>query len=308
MSYTPNEPSIQPTLSAALRFVLPVALLLCQCLFLATSPVAAVGQNLTGQSASPSTGSAQGFVPLLPPTDSQAKTAPLVMFAAPSPAFSQPILPTVVDPMNPDNRIALFLEDKYWQAHNSHLMTPRQLGANGCAAALWEYAIRPALLKHGQLKTVPTHLQVTYDILNYYKTNHLGQIIQIDRAELDAAKVPPGSTLIGIKRNGDHHMLGAIELEGRWRELPPTKTAPEAFIPEERDGFSEAFVGNTGLQQFVKEVGYAHVRIQEFSRNHDVARLNHHHGAIDGGNAGNPYSRFIILTWRKQPVDVSKDS
>jgi hypothetical protein len=285
------------------RIALPVFLVLCQCLFGATPPVAALEQS-----------AAHALLNAVPATTRATLTqpgSPLAMLAttAPSGAFKMdPLLPTIVDPMNPDNRIALFLEQKYWQAHENHLSTPRQLGANGCAAALWEYAIRPALAQHGHIKNLPTHLQVTYDILNFYKQHKLGQVIQINRADLDAAKIPPGSTLIGIKHSGDHHMLGAIELEGRWHDLPASPHHAEAIIPEERDGFSEAFVGNTGLQKFVKEVGYAHVRIQEFSQNHDLDRLNHHHGALDGNSAGNPYVKFIVLTWRQQPVDIRKDS
>lgn len=175
-------------------------------------------------------------------------------------------------------------------AHDRKLKTPYNLGSYGCAAAIWEYVVKPSLkqaypTKAGSIPAAISHTQV---FLNYYTANKLGKVTTVPTFDLTPDKTPPGTVIIGIKKgSGDHHMLVAVDVD--WGEV--TDEATGKVVPLKRDGITDAYAGNTGLPQF----GKPHFRIQEFASH--LGFLNTHHGAINSLSENNYYDKFIVMTF-----------
>jgi|GEM_PF-5145640 len=175
-------------------------------------------------------------------------------------------------------------------AHNRKLKTPYNLGSYGCAAAIWEYTVKPSLKLAYPEKaaSVPNEISHTQTFLNYYRTNKLGKVSYVTSFDLTPDKTPPGTVLIGIKKGtGDHHMLVAVDID--WGSVTNPKTGEKVIL--KKDGITDAYAGNTGLPQF----GAPHFRIQEFAPH--LGFLNDHHGAINSLSDQNYYDRFIVMTF-----------
>jgi hypothetical protein len=175
-------------------------------------------------------------------------------------------------------------------AHERKLKTPYNLGSYGCAAAIWEYVVKPSLKQAYPAKaaSVPAAISHTQTFLNYYTTHKLGKMMTVPAFDLTRDKTPPGTVIIGIKKGtGDHHMLVAVDVD--WGEVRNEQTGE--MVPVKRDGLTDAYAGNTGLPQF----GKPHFRIQEFASN--LGFLNQHHGAINSLSENNYYDKFIVMTF-----------
>jgi hypothetical protein len=177
-----------------------------------------------------------------------------------------------------------------YQAHESKLQTPYNLGSYGCAAAIWEYVTKPALKQAYPETTakIPYALTHTQSFLDFYKKQKLGKLTVILAPDLSPEKTPPGTVLIGIKKGtGDHHMLVAVDVD--WGTVKNPSTG--ASVRVAKDGLTDAYAGNTGLPQF----GKPHFRIQEFAEH--LGFLNQHHGAINSDSENNYYDRFYVMTF-----------
>ena len=177
-----------------------------------------------------------------------------------------------------------------YQAHENKSPTPGGLGSYGCAVAIWHHVIRPALVAAypEKAKLIPVQLQHTQQILNFYKKYKLGTISHVPAFDLTPDKTPPGTVIIGIKKDTrDEHMLVAVDVN--WGSVKNPKTGKTIYL--KRDGKTDAYAGNTGLKQF----GSPHFRIQEFASN--LGFLNSHHGAINSLSKNNYYEEFVVLTF-----------
>jgi hypothetical protein len=175
-------------------------------------------------------------------------------------------------------------------SHDKKRKTPYNLGSYGCAAAIWEYVVKPALIKAYPAKRskIPAAISHTQVFINFYRSQRLGKITTVSAFDLTPDKTPPGSVIVGVKKGtGDHHMLVAVDVN--WGQIKDTNTGK--VLPLKTDGITDAYAGNTGLPEF----GKPHFRIQEFASH--IGFLNQHHGAINSLSPNNYYDHFIVMTF-----------